>query len=260
MDKEKGGNNNGIYQASHKRNLSERAIEKVRESIQSLQNHLGTGDRTDQIYPVARRKRQDSLALEWAKNNNLLIIAESQFMKHWNASGNIRGGENRVYFEQDDDGSLWAVKMNELTYHEDDLAAFADRLVKSSEYFPDTTLEIIGMVETKRGIKPLLRQPFVVTKAGDLAYRVKIWQSLEERGFRLLDPDNEVWLSPDNGYYFSDPGSNNVLVDEEGNLAFIDVLFRKVTPEKLKEDYPKLDFTPPDFEVKQSSCINSPET
>jgi hypothetical protein len=32
------------------------------------------------------------------------------------------------------------------------------------------------------------------------------------------------------------------LVDENGDLAFIDVIFRKVSPEKLKEDYPKLNF------------------
>lgn len=141
--------------------------------------------------------------------------------------------------------------MNELIYHQDDMAEFADRLVKSSEYFPDTTLEIIGMVKTKRGVKPLLRQPFVVTKVGVLAYPADIWQSLEDMGFRLLDPDNEVWLSPDCAYYFSDPGSNNVLVDENGDLAFIDVIFRKVTSEKLKEDYPKLKLNSPYPDMKR---------
>jgi hypothetical protein len=130
--------------------------------------------------------------------------------------------------------------MNELTYHQDDMASFADRLIKSSEYFPDTTLEIIGMVTTPRGVKPLLRQAFVVTKPGVLAFPVQIQTALEEREFRLLDPDNEIWLSPDSAYYFSDPGQNNVLVDEHGELAFIDVIFRKVTPEQFKRDYPGL--------------------
>lgn len=158
----------------------------------------------------------------------------------WHRGGKIRGGENRVYFEQDADDLIWAIKMNELTYHQDDMASFADRLIKSSEYFPDTTLEIIGMVTTPRGVKPLLRQAFVVTRPEVLAFPAHIRGALEERGFRLLDPDNEIWLSPDRAYYFTDPGQNNVLVDENGELAFIDVIFRKVTPEQFKHDYPGL--------------------
>ena len=47
--------------------------------------------------------------------------------------------------------------MNELTYYQGDMAAFTDRLIKSSEYFLDTTLEVIGMVTTRSGIKQLLR-------------------------------------------------------------------------------------------------------
>lgn len=70
------------------------------------------------------------------------------FFEKWYLSGKIRGGENLVYFELDGEGLAWAIKMNELTYHQGDMAALADRLVKSSEYFPDTTLEIIGMVTT----------------------------------------------------------------------------------------------------------------
>lgn len=161
-------------------------------------------------------------------------------MELWHQGGKIRGGENRVYFDQDADGLIWAIKMNELTYHQDDMATFADRLIKSSEYFPDTTLEIIGMVTTPRGVKPLLCQAFVVTRPEVLAFPAQIRTALEERGFRLLDPDNEIWLSPDRAYYFTDPGQNNVLVDENGELAFIDVIFRKVSPEQFKQDYPGL--------------------
>jgi len=100
--------NHGIHQASHKQSLSAGAIGKIRESIQSLQNQLGTGDSADPVYSVGYRKRQDSLALEWANNNNIPIISEKQFLDRWNFSGKIRGGENRVYFEQYDDGSTWA--------------------------------------------------------------------------------------------------------------------------------------------------------
>ena len=237
-----GGDNIVIYQAGYKREMRTSSIEEIRKSIQGFQNYLESSDCSDEVYSGKQRERQNRKALEWAVKNNFQLIDEAEFLEKWNKSGNIRGGENRVYFEEDSDGLIWAVKMNELTYHQDDMAAFADRLVKSSEYFPDTTLEIIGMVRTKRGIKPLLRQPFVVTKPNVLAFPVDIWNALDEMGFQLLDPDNEIWLSPDRSYYFSDPGQNNVLVDENGDLAFIDVIFKKVSPEKLQEDYPKLKF------------------
>lgn len=85
---------------------------------------------------------------------------------------------------------------------------------------------------------------FVVTNPETLAFPVHIRTDLEERGFRLLDPDNEVWLSPDRAYYFTDPGQHNVLIDENGELAFIDVIFRiifrKVTSDRFRNDYPGL--------------------
>ncbi len=235
-----GGKNNGIHQTDHKFDLQTGAIETVRQSIQSLQDYLGAGDCPNTVHSGTHRRQQDRKALEWAAQNGKQIIPESQFLKNWRQSGDIRGGENRVYFEQDTDGLIWAIKMNELTYHQNNMSDFADRLIKSSEYFPDTTLEIIGMVTTPRGVKPLLLQAFVVTRPEVLAYPAHIRLALEERGFRLLDPDNEIWLSPDRAYYFTDPGQNNVLVDENDELAFIDVIFRKVTPEQFRQDYPGL--------------------
>lgn len=223
-------------------------FEEIRQSIQSLQDYLGSSDSSDKVYSGKQRERQDRKALQWAAENKLLIIEEDAFLDKWVESGKIRGGENLVYFDQDEDGLTWAIKMNTLLYHQNNMAALADRLNISSEYFPDTTLEIIGMVRTKGGVKPLLRQQFVVIKPEVLAYPVDILDALKEMGFRLLDPDNEKWLSPDHAYYLRDPGPNNVLVDENGNLAFIDVIFEKVSPEQLKEDYPKLDLSLPHLE------------
>lgn len=216
-----GGKDNGIHQTGNKFDMQTGAIKTIRKSIQSLQDYLGSGECPNAVHSGAHRKLQDHKALEWATQNKKQIIPEQEFLKKWHRDGKIHGGENRVCFEKDSDGFIWAIKMNELTYHQDNMAAFADRLIKSSEYFPDTTLEIIGMVTTPRGVKPLLRQAFVVTRPKVLAYPAQICTALEEREFRLLDPDNEIWLSPDRAYYFSDPWQNNVLVDENGELAFI---------------------------------------
>src|SRR6185369_9643734 len=131
-----GGKDNGIHQTGHKFDLQTGAIETIRQSIQSLQDYLGTGDCPNAVHPGAQRKRQDRKALEWATQNKKQIIPEQEFLEKWRRDGKIRGGENRVCFEQDSDGLIWAIKMNELAYHRDDMAAFADRLIKSSEYFP----------------------------------------------------------------------------------------------------------------------------
>ncbi|MBV5340167.1 MAG: hypothetical protein J0665_11530 [Deltaproteobacteria bacterium] len=234
------GDHNGLYQTSYKYVLQTSTIEAIRQSIQSLQDYLESGNHTDSLHSRTYRERQNRKAIEWATQNGKQIIAETDFLERWQRGGNIRGGENLVYFDLDADDLAWAIKMNELTYHQGNMAAFADRLVKSSEYFPDTTLEVIGMVTTRSGVKPLLRQLFVVTNPETLAFPVHIRTELEDRGFTLLDPDNEIWLSPDRSYYFSDPGQNNVLVDENGELAFIDVIFRKVTPDQFRNDYPGL--------------------
>ncbi|GAM08814.1 hypothetical protein OR1_01088 [Geobacter sp. OR-1] len=157
------GENHELYQTGNKCGLQTGSIEAIRQSIQDLQDYLEAGDRPDKVYSGEFRKQQDRKALEWATQNDKQVIPETDFLALWRHSGKIRGGENLVYFMQDADGLTWAIKMNELTYHHGDMAALAERLIKSSEYFPDTTLEIIGMVATPRGVKPLLRQEFVVT-------------------------------------------------------------------------------------------------
>lgn len=233
-----------------KRILSHSGTESIRESIKSLQNHLGSGFGTDPVYTLEKRREQSRLAKEWAEQNDLPVIPSKQFFEKWRQSGKIRGGENRVYFEQYPDGKTWAIKMNDLGYHKNNLSAFTERLLVSSEYFPDTTINVIGMVNTPEGIKPLLRQEFVVTQEDELATRAAITDDLQKRGFRLLDRDNGIWLSPDQSYLVSDVGSNNVLLDEQGDLRYIDAMIKETTSEELTSEYPflKLD--------KQTDSVN----
>ena len=238
MSKE--GNDYETHQTDYKRSLSESRIARIRESIQSLQDHLESGDSAVSGSIRERRRQQDRLAREWAVNNNLPVVPETQFLNRWDKTGQIKGGENRVYISQDADGSLWAIKMNNLGYHKNDMAALVDRLGKSSEYFPDTTIEIIGMVETANGLKPLLKQPFIVKAEDALAPRTGIAKQLREMGFTLLDRDADLWLSPDQNYYVSDMGRTNVILDEFGDLAFIDAIFIRTSKEEIAHDFPKL--------------------
>jgi hypothetical protein len=101
-----GGENNGIYQTGHKWCVQTGSIEAIRQSIQSLQDYLESGDCPDPVYSGTHRQRQDRKALEWATQNHKKIVLESEFLEHWHRGGKIRGGENRVYFEQDADGLI----------------------------------------------------------------------------------------------------------------------------------------------------------
>jgi hypothetical protein len=221
--------------SSLKRLLQRATAESARESSQSLKDYLEAGGGSGPVYTLARRQEQDRLAREWAKKNNVPILPESYFLDIWNGTSKIKGGENRVYFDGDS-----AIKLNNLLYHQNALAAFADRLTISAEYFPDTAIAIIGFAESKQGIRPLLRQELVITQPGRLASPVEIRNDLTKRGFTLLDLDNGLWLSPDQGYIVSDAGNTNVLVDENGLLRYIDIIFRRISKEELLRDYPRL--------------------
>jgi hypothetical protein len=93
-----GGKDSGIHQTGYKYDLQTGTIEAVRQSIQSLQDYLETGDYPNAVHPGTHRERQDRKALEWATQNKKQIIPEPEFLKQWHRSGDIRGGENRVYF------------------------------------------------------------------------------------------------------------------------------------------------------------------
>ena len=235
MEQGKGGDYIDTDTGSSKRLLQSTTAESARESGQSLKDYLETGGSTGSIYTLARRQEQDRLTREWAKTHDLPIHPEAYFFDKWNRTDKIKGGENRVYFE----GSS-AFKLNNLLYHQNGLAAFADRLVVSAEYFPDTAIEIIGFAETKQGIRPLLRQELVITQHNRLASPVEIRDDLLKRGFILLDRDNGSWLSPDQEYIVNDAGNTNVLVDESGLLRYIDIIFKKTNKEQLSRDYPRL--------------------
>ncbi|MFZ4856129.1 MAG: PLxRFG domain-containing protein [Desulfuromonadaceae bacterium] len=209
----------------------------LRESgkIGSLRDRLEEGGATGTVYSKAARERQDKLVREWASAHNLPIQPESAFLDVWNKTSKVKGGENRVYFQDN-----FAYKLNNLIYHDFSIHDFADRLTQSNSYFPDTAIDIIGFAKTPQGLRPLLQQKAVVTKQGTIAAKYDIRKELERIGFKLLDLDNGIWLSPDQGYFLSDAGTNNVLLDEHGILRFIDVIFHKVTQQRIDRFVPGL--------------------
>ena len=70
----------------------------------------------------------------------------------------------------------------------------------------------------------MLRQKTVVVKDNVFSTKQSLRAELDHIGFKLIDLDNGIWLSPDQGYFLSDAGTNNVLLDEHGVLRFIDLI------------------------------------
>jgi hypothetical protein len=204
--------------------------------IRSLRDRLEAGGATGTVYTKTLRQRQDKIAREWANSHNLPIKPESAFLDVWNKTSKVKGGENLVYFQD-----KYAYKLNNLIYHDFSLNEFADRLIQSNLYFPDTAIDIIGLAETAHGLRPLLRQKTVAVKESTIATKQYIRKELERIGFKLLDLDNGIWLSPDKEYFLTDAGANNVLVDEHEVLRFIDVIFHKVTQQRIDRFVPGLE-------------------
>jgi len=149
--------------------------------IGSLRNRLKTGSATGQIYTKTLRERQDRIVREWTNDNNLPVIPESDFLAKWNID-KIKGGENRVYFQDN-----YAYKLNNLIYHDFSVHDFADRLIQSNNYFHDTAIDITGFALTSQGLRPLLRQKTVVVKDNVFSTKQSIRAELEHIGFKLID-------------------------------------------------------------------------
>lgn len=208
IDRIKNGETNyEASQAGYQRLLSKSTAKSARESINSLASDLSADGLSGQEDLRERRERQNRVANAWAIKNNIPVISNEEFTRRWSTTGKIFGGENRVYFKTDPDGSGWAIKANSMLYHKGDMSAFLERLAISSEYFPDTSMQIVGMVKTTTGLKPLLKQPFVVAAEDAFAPSRGIAAELRKRGFVLLDAEGGMWLSPDRNYYVSDIAS-----------------------------------------------------
>jgi hypothetical protein len=129
------------------------------------------------------------------------------------------GGENEVY--KSEDGSV-AIKLNNFGFLRDDATSFEDlfnRLESFNELFPDVALQIVGFAKNSKGeVCVVLQQPWV--NAQREATEEEIDEALEEMDFYTDRSGN--WT--DGQYIISDLKPNNVLVDQDGNLRFIDVV------------------------------------
>jgi len=134
------------------------------------------------------------------------------------------GQENDVFVAKD---GLSVIKLNNfglLPKAATSLAGFVHRLISHNKLFPEDAYTIIGFA-LNSGNEPcvVLRQPYI--KAERYATDEEIDGFLEEHGY-TVDMD-DIWF--DGTYEISDVKPTNVLLDQKGNLHFIDAVVNEVS-------------------------------
>ena len=134
------------------------------------------------------------------------------------------GQENDVFLSADGKN---VIKLNNFALvpkHANSLEGFVHRLQSHNTLFPECAYTIIGFTyNADNEICAVMTQPFI--KAVRYAKDEEIDEFLEDCGY-TVDMD-DIWF--DGRYELSDLKSSNVLVDENGNLHFIDAVVNDIT-------------------------------
>lgn len=129
------------------------------------------------------------------------------------------GGENDVYLSRDGKS---VIKINDFSYlpeNSTNFDSFMNRVDAHNELFPHDAITILGFtLNSDDKVSVVLSQPYI-SNARE-ATQEEIDNFLEEMGFYTDMSGN--WT--DGTYEIADTRPNNVLVDEDGNLHFIDVI------------------------------------
>lgn len=129
------------------------------------------------------------------------------------------GGENDVYLSRDGKS---VVKINDFSYlpeNSTNFDSFMNRVDAHNELFPNDAITILGFTLNSDGKVSVVLSQSYISNARE-ATQEEIDNFLEEMGFYTDMSGN--WT--DGTYEIADTKPNNVLVDEDGNLHFIDVL------------------------------------
>ena len=130
-----------------------------------------------------------------------------------------KGGENETYLSRD---GRFAIKVNDFSYIPDNSTnfdSFMNRVDAHNELFPNDAITILGFTRNSEGkIAVVLSQPYIGNARE--ATQEEIDNFLEGMDFYTDMSGN--WT--DGTFDIADTKPNNVLVDADGNLHFIDVL------------------------------------
>ena len=149
---------------------------------------------------------------KWAQEQGCWFDDHSQFGDFFD-----RGSENETYLSLDQKEIF---KLNDFRYSDDNLTSFFERIIAHNKYFDACPYSMIGFAENQDGkVCAVLVQPFIADAR--LATKEEIHDEFIRLGFH---PE-------DNGEYYTngrhdifDAVDGNVLIDDEGNMFFIDTI------------------------------------
>ncbi len=173
---------------------------RVLEEIETL-----AGTTSCKSVQLARLKK-------WAQEQGCWFDDRSQFGDFFD-----RGSENETYLSPD---QTEIFKLNDFRYSDDNLTSFFERIKAHNKYFDACPYNLIGFAENQDGkVCAVLVQPFIADAR--LATKEEIHDEFLRLGFH----------AEENGEYYSngrhdifDAVDGNVLIDDEGNMFFIDTI------------------------------------
>ena len=202
-----------------------------RTEVESLSGESGGLDGENETEAYLRRAGDRTAASDgrsrWTKESLLRdVVQRNKGNQTWiediqSITGKhlLRGGENDVYLSRDGN---YAIKVNDFSYLPDNSTnfdSFMNRVDAHNELFPNDAITILGFTLNSDGnVSVVLSQPYI-SNARE-ATQEEIENFLEDMDFYTDMSGN--WT--DGIYEIADTKPNNVLVDEDGNLHFIDVL------------------------------------
>lgn len=225
-----GALNNGNDSVSSQNNLNGREHEQG--EVAGVSGESGSLDGKNEAEAYLRRAGDRTTAEDgqsrWTRNTLLRDVVQRN-KGHQTWIDDIQsiisgeriglGGENDVYLSRDGKS---VVKINDFSYlpeNSTNFDSFMNRVDAHNELFPHDAITILGFTLNSDGkVSVVLSQPYI-SNARE-ATQEEIDNFLEEMGFYTDMSGN--WT--DGTYEIADTKPNNVLVDEDGNLHFIDVL------------------------------------
>ena len=149
---------------------------------------------------------------QWALEQDCWFDDCNQFGDYFD-----RGSENEVYLSFDQKS---IVKLNDFRYADDNLTSFFERIKAHNKYFDACPYCMIGFAENRDGkVCAVLVQPFIADAR--LATKEEIHDEFLRLGFHPED-HGEYYTNGQHDIF--DAVDGNVLIDDEGNMFFIDTI------------------------------------
>ncbi len=164
-------------------------------------------------YNQAVRLIEEAALKQWAKEHGLWVD-EQEFKAQYAERKIGEGAEQKVYLKED---GKTVIKVNAGNYHGAWLEYF-NRLLFHAVLFPATSYTMIGMTEFDGALSMITEQDFAILHEG--ASRTVIENYLQQQGFERTK--NDDYYNAAMGVYLEDLHDENIFLDEEKHLLFID--------------------------------------